>query len=436
MTTPAKKSILFLCPYDHIYPPMNGGMIRCFHILHQLAKYFEVTAIIHQDPREFEGALDRFPELKGVDIYSTKNETKPLDLFSLFPQRIKNALRYRWYKRTATGTTDSNLLLYYPVLRKCMKAKKFDVVILENLDTINAVSVIRRYNKNALVLYDTHNVGSLLAEEDVKKGIMVKENMLAVKNAEYNLYKNVNAIFTCSKIELDTFSKMNKHLLQGTVIPNGTHIEERRYESGVLSDDPRYILFCGSLGYDPNIEGLLWFCQSIWPAVRLRFPLLKLFVVGSGRLPVKHQWMEADKSLLFTGTVADVKPFYDKASIAIVPLKSGSGTRLKILEAMGLGLPVLATSKGAEGIQYSHTKDIMVADDSSSFAEALIQLLQQKEKRLSIQQAAFKLVKSRYDWNVIGFVMADYIHQKINGRQREKALPSSGSRRISVRQND
>jgi glycosyltransferase involved in cell wall biosynthesis len=426
------KSILIIIPYDHIYPPMNGGMVRCFHILHQLAKHFKVTAIINQDKKEFEKAFDRFPELVGVDIYSTKNETKPIDLFSLLPGRIKNALRYRWYKRTATGTTDSNLLLYYPVLRKLLKENKFDVVILENLDTINAVSVIRRYNKKSLVIYDTHNVGSLLVGEDVKKGVIVKKNMLAVKNAEYNLYKNVNAIFTCSKIELDTFGKMNQQLLRGVVIPNGTQIGEERYDSGVASDNPQHILFCGSLGYDPNIEGLVWFYKSVWPAVKQRIPSLTLLVVGSGRLPVNYQWMEADESLLFTGTVEDVKPFYDMASIAIVPLKSGSGTRLKILEAMGLGLPVLATSKGAEGISYTDSKDIMIADDSNSFAEALIQLLQQKEKRVSIQRAAFNLVKSRYDWNVIGVAMADYSHQNINGTQREIASLAPGYQRISV----
>jgi glycosyltransferase involved in cell wall biosynthesis len=99
---------------------------------------------------------------------------------------------------------------------------------------------------------------------------------------------------------------------------------------------------------------------------------------------------------------------------------------------MGLGLPVLSTSKGAEGIGYTHSKDIMIADNESSFAEALIQLLQQKEKRLGIQQAAFNLVKSRYDWNVIGVAMADYLHQNIHDTQREIASLAPGSQSISV----
>lgn len=407
------KSILIIIPYDPIYPPMNGGMQRCFHILHQLALHFKVTAIINQDKVEFEKALNSFPALVSVDVYSTKNEKEPVDLFSLLPRRIKNAMRYRWYKRTFAGTTDSNFLKYYLLLKSILKKNSFNAVILENLDTINAVDIIRRYDKKTVIIYDTHNVGSLLAEEEVEKGIMKTANMLAIHQAEQNLYKTVNAVLTCSDKDLDEFKKMNRNILDGIVIPNGVHLEDIYYDGGVQLDVPEYIVFCGSLGYEPNTEGLDWFYKSIWPKVKEMFPALTLLVLGSGKLPAHLLYMAVDKSLLFTGTVEDVKLWYNKASIAIAPLKSGSGTRLKILEAMGLGLPVIATSKGAEGIDYQEGENIIIADDDKAFVDELAMLLTNKKKRMLIQRAGRELMKKEYEWNIIGRRMASYLHQKI-----------------------
>jgi len=390
---------------------MNGGMQRCFHILHQLSKNFRVTAIINQDKEEFEKAFHVFPALRTVTIYSTKNRPKQLDVFSAFPVSVGNALRYRWYKRTVRGTTDSNLINYYPLLKEVLLTEKFDTVILENLDTLNAVDVIRRYNKKAVIIYDTHNVGTELAESEVKKGLMPEENMEAVKFAETHLFQTVNAIFTCSERELRTFQAMNQHPVAGSVIPNGVRLEEDYHDTGVQLDHPTHIIFCGSLGYGPNIEGLEWFYKSIWPGLNEVFPNLKLIVAGSGRLPSHLKMLENDISVICTGTVEDLKPWYNKAAVAIVPLFSGSGTRLKILEAMGMGVPVISTAKGAEGIEYSSNVDIVIGNDEISFLKSLKCLLENKDKRLTIQEGGRRLVESNYDWNIVGKKMEQYLAQ-------------------------
>lgn len=408
------KTILFICPYDNIYPPMNGGMQRCFHILNQLAQHFKVTAIIHQDKTAFEKAFSNFPELASIALYSTKNANDPKDLFSFLPGRIKNALRYRWYKRTLKATTDSNFLLYYPVLKNLLKKQKYDAVILENLDTINAVDILRRYDTRTTIIYDTHNVGSLMAEVDFAKGIMDEKSMHSIKYFENTLYKTVDAIMACSDNDLQEFKKINPQQLEGAVIPNGVHLEDSLFDNGVQLTAPEYIIFCGSLAYEPNLEGLTWFYSSIWPSVKKQYPSLKLLVLGSGSLPANLQHMQADSSLLFTGSVEDVKPWYDKASIAIVPLKSGSGTRLKILEAMGLGLPVISTRKGAEGIQYRQGENIVIADDEKAFSNELIALIAHKEKRVQLQIEARQLMEDQYDWNKIGVSMKEFISRVLD----------------------
>lgn len=386
-------SVLILVPYDNIYPPTNGGMQRCFHVIHQLAKHFELTAIIHQDKNSFLKSAKEYPAIKNVKIYSTKDEPAAKDLFSLLPAKAEIALRFRWIKKQLKNSADSMFMEYYPALLKRMQQNKYDAIILENLNTINAVSVIRKYDKSVKVIYDAHNIDTNLCTNAVHKD--------SIQKVESNLHKTVNAIFTCSEIDRTGFLKMNDNKLAVGVIPNGVNVGSL-FDKGVIQDEPENILFCGALWTSPNSEGLFWFYKQVWPEVKKTFPNLKLLVVGSGQLPNRYVSLINDSSLIFTGLVDDVKPWYNKAAVAIVPLLTGSGTRLKILEAMSLGLPVISTSKGAEGIECSDEEDIVIADDKNHFANSLIALLQNKERRIKIQKSATKLIESKYDWNIIG----------------------------------
>lgn len=380
---------------------MNGGMQRCFHILNQLANNFEVTTIIHQDKESFCKAVDNYPAINTLKIYSTKDEPATNDFFNLLPKKLQKGLRYRWLKKQAKNSADGSFLLYYPTLKRLLKHESFDIIILESLNTINAVSIIRKFDKKVRIIYDAHNVDSLLS-----KGTINQPSILKV---ESNLYKNVDALFTCSVKDSEAFIEMNKKLIPVAVIPNGVFVEDNLFNKEVESEQPKFIIFCGALWTQPNQEGLLWFYHNIWSKVKKTLPDLKLLIVGSGKAPHSFKNMLADNSLQFTGPVEDVKSWYNKASVAIVPLLSGSGTRLKILEAMSLGVPIVSTSKGAEGIEYSNGKDILIADSESEFATNLITLLQNKNDRIEIAKAARILVEAKYDWNIIGAKMNTFL---------------------------
>ena len=399
---------MIIIPYETIYPPMNGGMQRCFNILHQLAKHFEVTAIINQDKESFLKSAKEFPAIESAHICSTKDVVTK-DIFSIFPSKLEKTLRYRWYKKQLKGPADGNLLLYYPILKQLLKKKKFDLIILENLATLNAIDVIRRYHRSVRIIYDAHNVDTNLAKAELQKKEITLKRFYEIQHAESNLYKMVNAIFTCSQKDKDDFLKMNNGKLLAGVVPNGVNIPEKKYDEAVNEQIPGFILFCGSLWSVPNAEGLHWFCNRIWPLVLDEFPDLKLLVVGIGNLPEKYFDAYDTPSVEFAGAVEDVKPFYNKAAVSVVPLLTGSGTRLKILEAMGLGVPVVSTKKGAEGIGYTNGKDILIDDTAQEFANTVIQLLNDKEKRISISEAARKLAKEKYDWNVIGKKLAGFL---------------------------
>lgn len=379
---------------------MNGGMQRCFNILHQLANHFEVTAIIHQDKEGFLKSGEEYPAMRNIKVYSTQDADKPKHVFNLFPEKVENAIRYRWIKKSFSETTDSKLLEYYPLLKKVLKSQSFDAVVLENLSTINASDIIRKYGGNTKIVYDAHNVDSNLAARTV--------NHSGILKLEKNLYSKVDAVFACSENDRIDFLEMNQKKLPVAVIPNGVNVGSL-YTDAVLQDEHEYIIFCGALWTTPNREGLLWFYNQIWIRVQKEFPHLKLLVVGSGQAPESFQPLLIDASLVFAGAVDDVKPWYNKAAVAIVPLLTGSGTRLKILEAMSYGLPIVSTSKGAEGIEYRNGVDIIIADKESDFANQLINLLKNKDQRKEIQHAGRKLVEDKYDWNIIGKNLEDFL---------------------------
>jgi polysaccharide biosynthesis protein PslH len=407
-------SVLIIVPYENIYPPMNGGMQRCFNIIHQLAKRTRLTLIIHQPKLEFMECLDEYPSLANAVVYSTKDADPAINIFNLAPARLRPALQYRWYKKTFKGPADGLFLSYYPLLLPLLKKQRYDVVVLENLASLNAVSVIRKYDRAVKIVYDAHNVDTDLAKVAVDKWDMKKETMQLINKVERSLYKTVDALIACSQRDLDIFSQMNDGKLQMAVIPNGVSVSNKLYDNGVQLDNPEYILFCGTLSSVPNTEGILWFYDNCWPIVKKSNPDLKLLVLGSGEAPKSMNAMINDASIEFSGTVDDVRSWYNKASVALVPLLSGSGTRLKILEAMSLGLPVVSTSKGAEGIEYTEGKNILIADKKNDFANKVMDLLNSKEERNSIQLYARKLVQEKYDWDVVGKSLSDFIHSSAN----------------------
>jgi polysaccharide biosynthesis protein PslH len=402
-------AVLMIAPYDNIYPPMNGGMQRCFHIMNQLAMNFDLTVIIHQDKHSFLKAAALYPAISSIKIYSTGEEKPHRDIFNLLPGSLENSIRYRWIKKNLIKPADGSFLKYYPLLKRLLEKYKYDIIILENLFTTNAINTVRKYAGKAAIIYDAHNVDSNLAWDLAVSLQVTTPHLRGIRKAESNLYKAVDAIFTCSQKDKSEFLKMNKHQLNAVVIPNGVCIQELS-DHGVQMDDPVFILFCGALSTFPNSEGLLWFYNNIWPVVRKTLPQLQLLIVGSGELPQGCQQLKKDPSLVFTGPVDDVRCWYNKAAVSIVPLLSGSGTRLKILEAMSFGLAVVSTSKGAEGIDHMDGKDIIIADEAEEFANQLISLLVNKERRISIGRGGRELVVKKYNWNIIGKKIADFVN--------------------------
>jgi glycosyltransferase involved in cell wall biosynthesis len=183
------------------------------------------------------------------------------------------------------------------------------------------------------------------------------------------------------------------------VVPNGVDLEFFRPSHGGLqvgADGPRTLLFFGAIDYYPNTDAVLFFLRDVLPRLTARYPQLRLCVVG--RKPPESIVAQRGANVEVTGVVEDVRPWIDRADVVIVPLRIGGGTRLKILEAMGMGKAIVSTTLGAEGLDVVPDRDLLVANDAESFVDQVGRLLDDPALGRRIGASARELVVSRYSW--------------------------------------
>ena len=160
------------------------------------------------------------------------------------------------------------------------------------------------------------------------------------------------------------------------------------------------VLFTGTLDYQPNLDAAFELCDSIWPLVLKRLPDACLYIVG--RNPPEDLLVRRQPGRVeIVADAPDIVPYAARCSASVVPLRSGGGTRIKILTALALGIPVVTTSIGCEGLELDPGRDLLVADETGDFAEQLVHLLLDAEMRTSMAQAGRAAVEARYDWQQI-----------------------------------
>lgn len=159
------------------------------------------------------------------------------------------------------------------------------------------------------------------------------------------------------------------------------------------------LAFTGTMDFRPNIDAMLWFCQDILPLIKKHLYHVHLYVVGKS--PPRAVRDLAGPAVTVTGYVSDIRPYIAHSSIYVVPMRIGSGTKLKVLQAMAMGIPVVATTVGAEGIDAVGGQHLVVADTPDEFAHGVLSLLEDAARRRQLAAEARQLVETKYDWDSI-----------------------------------
>ncbi len=398
--------ILFIIPYD-FYPARYGGALRCFHLLKEAARENEVTLLTVQPAKDFSNnCIHGFP--KDARVESTFNQPEYKTIFNFLPQGMARAVNSRILQRSLRKKGNLYLLKTYPLLKEIIQSNSFDAVIYENLECFSVLRAhIKKWSPYTRHIYDAHNVDSELwkAQAQSLQNPVLKKYGLSALKEESNLYKTADLCFCCSEIDKEKLQQLNKGQLQITVVPNGVDTRLKAFDTNPGKFNIKNILFCGTLDYAPNKKGLLWFCEKVFPLVQEKVPDMRLTIIGKLNNNDPYATIRNRPGIDFIGPVEDVSKYYNESSVAIVPLLQGSGTRLKIMEAMSFGNPVVSTGVGAEGLNLTNGNNILIADSPEDFVDKIIQLTENKNLYQEIRQNANDLVRKEYDWAVIGAKM-------------------------------
>jgi len=383
---------------DKLLPVQNGGNIRTYHVLRYLSLRHESTFCSYYGGKpdlDYERELQR--ELPGaVAVCTGKRElggaARGLDYLGHIGAQPPYAV-----SRFADEGVQQQLRTWF-------RERRFDVAVCDFLDA--AVNFPGRLNIPSVLFQ--HNVESEIwrrhaetAGNPAKQMIYGMEfrKMLRYERSAVRKFHHVIAVSENDRSLMMEWVDGDRV----TVVPTGVDLAQYAHNpdasTGNAPEPTPLVTFIGAMDWEPNVDGVEFFCKEVWPAIKAEVPEARLRIVG--RNPVRRVAKWASDSVEVTGRVPSVVEHLRESAVVIVPLRIGGGTRLKIYEAMAAAKAVVSTTVGAEGLDVQHGRDIILADDARAFSQAAIMLLRDRELRRRYEKAAAETA-ARYDWPAIG----------------------------------
>jgi len=375
--------ILFLSTWFP-YPPDNGSKLRVRSLLRGLCQHHDVTLLSFVD-RSHASLPEPRTRLKAIRTVSMRpyNPLAPGALAGFFSPT----------PRVVVGTYQARMA---ELIREELGRDRYDLVVASQWPTaaywsnfVDVPSVLEEIEVGMLEAKKAMAVGTL-------KRMRHQFTLLKWQFYLRQLLPHFRVCTVVSDVEAALIRRMVPGYHHLEVIPNGVNLEDYRYQP--RAPRPNELIFTGSLRFFANYDAADWFLRSVYPRVQAAVPGVHLTVTGDyAHLPPSR----SSGSVTFTGVVSDVHHRVASSWVSLAPIRLGGGTRFKILEAMALGTPIVATSKGAEGLEVQHDEHLLLADTSEAFAEATIRLLKDPALRDRLAHNAYQLVYEKYNWQAI-----------------------------------
>ena len=388
--------ILFIartCPF----PANDGEKIRVYNVIKNLAHHDITLVCRSMTPEDEKGVTELKKYCKNV--YAAYIPS-PQTLF----EKIKWVVPFV-FSKYPIGLSTVFFKEIQEIIQNACDKEDFDIIQIEH----SSLTIYLDYLSLAKLpptLLTMHNVDYVRNERVINnlsfgfEKIFQQLNQKKFKNWEIESLQRYDHIIAMSNVDRQIMLNDIPEL-QVSIVPNGVDIEELSVDStDRLKVDNKNIIFVASMDSEANHDGAMYFIDAIFPLVKKSCADAVLYMVG--RSPRKELLAKSNnKDIIVTGMVDSVYEYYKMAAIAIVPLRSGGGTRLKIFEAMAAGVPSVSTTIGAEGINVISGEDIVLADDPESFAAGVVELLTDKIKYSVIVKNARLKVEQEYDWRII-----------------------------------
>ena len=323
----------------------------------------------------------------------------------------------------ALGSVPFSVLNYHTAemsaaLEKLLRDERFDIVQLESVHLGEYLPLIAAApNRPRLVVCDWHNIESEIlrrysqSAESLARRIYARSAGRNLERYERRFIEKCNLHLAVSDRDAETLRQFGANG-RVAVIENGVDAWQfTENEQGERQKRHR-ILFVGAMDYHANVDAAVFFAREVWPQVARRLEDAVFTIVG--RNPTAEvRALASGERIQVTGTVPDVRPYYREAAMAVAPLRVGGGTRLKILEAMAAGVPVIATTVGAEGLAAEPGRDYVLADKPDEIAQAILSVAGNADRLARIAAAGRELARRRYDWAVLGEALAERLTEAV-----------------------
>jgi len=400
----AKKRILFLTP-QFPYPPNQGTTIRNYNLIRRVARYHDVDLCTFATTEEMETWRDTPVAQFCRRVY-------------MVPMPGPRSLWARLWSTLFSPWPDMALRLassaMHDRVRALLAENAYDVVQVEGIEMARYAVGWAGDGKPLRRIFDDHNVEYLLQKRafwtDLRRpgrwsgALYSLWQWRKLRRYEAAVGRQHDAILAVSAADGDVLAQ----LLPGRrlqVVPNG--VDLTFYADFATAEGERAVrmpaqsvVFTGKMDYRPKVDGVLWFVHRVWPLIRSAHPEAQFFIVGQKPHP-RLTTLTNVPGTIITGWVPDVRPYIAGATVYVVPLRVGGGTRLKVLEAMAMRRAIVATPLGAEGYPVRHGQELHLAASAADFAAAVADLLDHPEARRRLGEAGFRFVAERYDWERI-----------------------------------
>lgn len=385
---------------EFLHPVDKGGRIRTYQMLRALRRNHRVTYLTLDDGTAAANAEELATEY--ADVVERVPFTPPakgsVAFFGDLLRNVFSGLPYAVarYRSRELGER----------LRVLCDKGDVDVVVCDFLapslnvpDELGIPTVLFQHNVEAMI-WERH---ATVANHPVKRAYMHRQwqRMLRHERAECARFERVIAV---SPEDAAVFREQFG-VREVSHVPTGVDTDYFR-PSGEVERQPHEIVFTGSMDWMPNEDAIRWFVADILPLVRARVPDVTLTVVGRNP-PSSIRALGDNDGITVTGSVPDVRPYIERATAFIVPIRIGGGTRLKIFEAMAMERPVVSTAIGAEGLPVRDGADALLADTPAAFADAVVRLLLEPELAARIGNAAAAAVRAEYGWDRVAARFAE-----------------------------
>lgn len=376
--------ILYLSSW-YPYPANNGSKLRIYNLLRGLAQHHEVTLLSFTDQPD--------KDAKDSEIRSFCHQVKVIPTKSFEPQRWR--ARMGFFSLTPRSVIDTYSPQMMHNIQQAVTKESYDLIIASQL----GVAGYSPWFQGTPALFEEVELGVPYQQYNQASSSVtrLRRGLTWAKHRRHltKMLDNFSACTVVSEQEQHLVSNILPHYRNIEVIPNCINLDD--YIGIDQVPQPNHLIFTGSFRYFANYEAMTWFLQQVYPRLQAEMPDVSLTITGDhANMP-----LPSGENVTLTGFVDDVRPLITSSWMSLAPIHVGGGTRLKILEAMALRTPVVATSKGAEGLDVTSGEHLLIADTPEAFAAAIIRLLKEPGLRQRLADNAYRRVAEKYDWAAV-----------------------------------